>query len=75
MDASDKLRKDVTSVQWTYLKRNVLTPQNKVPDCTSTLASVTLTSGSKISYTTYDQKYNIVTGRANCDCQTNCGCF
>lgn len=74
MDASDKLRRDNSKAQWVYLKNNVLTPQNIVPDCTSTLASVNLTTGSKIQYKTYDQKYTISLGRKSCDCTTSCQC-
>jgi len=73
MDASDKLRRDMSKTIWINYKATVLTPQGGT--CPPASCNTPLTSAcAKVNYTSYAQKNNVETGRMNADCPTNCQC-
>ena len=73
MDASDKLRRDMSKVIWVNYKATVLAPQGGT--CPPASCNTTLVSAcAKVNFTSYEQRDNVLRGRMNCDCTTNCQC-
>ena len=70
MDASDRLRKLQTQTIWTYYKTAVLATQ---PTCNYSTCGQALQSTCVAKYNTYEERYQVATGRQNCSgCSTYC---
>jgi hypothetical protein len=73
MDASDKIRRDNSKAIWSNYKTTVLTPQGG--SCPPASCNTSLNSAcAKVNFTSYAQRNDVLIGRMNCDCQTNCQC-